>query len=322
MKSKITADQRTTVVPGQKSLKRKKFWSDVFRDKQLYIMLIPFVLYYILFHYVPMFGLQMAFQNYKPFLGMAKSEWVGFEHFENFFSSPYASRVIVNSLLINVYDVAVNFTLTIVFAVLLNEIAFKKARTFVQTVMYMPHFISTVIVAGLVVTILSPSSGIINQFIEFFGGERVYFLAEPDYFRTIYVLMNSWAGVGFGTIIYTSSICSIDDSLYEAASIDGAGRFQKMWHITLPGIRSTIATMLILRMGSMLTVGAESVLLLYQPVTYETADVISTFVYRYGLVDGNYSYSTAVGIFNGLISLILVIAANKISKKVSESSLW
>lgn len=314
MKSKIT--------PGQSLKPRSKFWSDVVRDKQLYLMLLPFLLYYILFHYVPMYGLKMAFQNYKPFLGMAKSEFVGFEHFINFFSSPYAYRVIRNSLLINIYDVAVHFTLTIVFAILLNEIAFKKAKTFVQTVMYMPHFISTVIVAGLVVTMLSPSSGIINTLIEALGGEKKYFLAQPQYFRTIFVLMNSWAGVGFGTIIYTSAICGIDDSLYEAASIDGAGRFQKIWHITLPGIKATIATMLILRMGSMLTVGADSVLLLYQPVTYETADVISTFVYRYGVEQGGYSYATAVGLFNGLISLVLVVAANKISAKVSESSLW
>lgn len=314
MKSKIT--------PGQSLKPRSKFWSDVIRDKQLYFMLIPFLLYYIMFHYVPMYGLKMAFQNYKPFLGMAKSEFVGFEHFINFFTSPYAYRVIRNSLLINIYDVAVHFTLTIVFAILLNEIAFKKAKTFVQTVMYMPHFISTVIVAGLVVTMLSPSSGIINVIIEALGGEKKYFLAQPQYFRTIYVLMNSWAGVGFGTIIYTSAICGIDDSLYEAASIDGAGRFQKIWHITIPGIKATIATMLILRMGSMLTVGADAVLLLYQPVTYETADVISTFVYRYGVEQGGYSYATAVGLFNGLISLILVVTANKISAKVSESSLW
>ena len=314
MKSKITS--------GQKSMKRSKVWSEIVRDRQLYFMLIPFLLYYIMFHYVPMYGLKMAFQNYKPFLGMAKSEFVGFEHFINFFTSPYAYRVIRNSLLINIYDVAVHFTLTIVFAILLNEIAFKKAKTFVQTVMYMPHFISTVIVAGLVVTMLSPSSGIINVIIEALGGEKKYFLAQPQYFRTIYVLMNSWAGVGFGTIIYTSAICGIDDSLYEAASIDGAGRFQKIWHITIPGIKATIATMLILRMGSMLTVGADAVLLLYQPVTYETADVISTFVYRYGVEQGGYSYATAVGLFNGLISLILVVTANKISKKVSESSLW
>lgn len=314
MKSKIT--------PGQKTAGRSKLWTEIIRDRQLYFMLIPFVLYYIMFHYVPMYGLQMAFKDYKPFLGMLKSEWVGMEHFINFFSSPYAYRVIRNSLLINVYDVVINSTLTIVFAILLNEIAFKKAKTFVQTVMYMPHFISTVIVAGLVVTMLSPSAGIINQIIAALGGEKKYFLAEPKYFRTIYVLMNSWVGVGFGTIIYTSAICGIDDSLYEAASIDGAGRFQKIWHITLPGIKSTIVTMLILRMGSMLTVGADSVLLLYQPVTYETADVISTFVYRYGVEQGGYSYATAVGLFNGLISLILVVAANKISAKVSESSLW
>ena len=305
-----------------KKLKRKKLWSEVLRDYQLYLMLVPFVLIYLIFNYFPMYGLQMAFQDYKPYLGFTGSKLVGFKHFINFFTGPYAWRVIRNTFMINVYDLAFNFTLTIVMALLLNEIAHKKIRAAVQTVIYVPYFISTVVVAGLVISLLSPTSGIINLIIEKLGGERVSFLSVPAYFKPIFVIMNGWSGIGFGTILYTSAICGIDESLYEAAEIDGAGRFAKIWHVTLPGISTTIVIMFILRMGQMLSVGSDAILLLYQPITYETADVISTFVYRYGIEQGDYSFSSAVGLFNGIVALILVVTANKISQKVSETSLW
>ena len=309
-------------VKVNKKLKRKKLWSEVLRDYQLYLMLVPFVLIYLIFNYFPMYGLQMAFQDYKPYLGFTGSKWVGFKHFINFFTGPYAWRVIRNTFMINVYDLAFNFTLTIVMALLLNEIAHKKIRAAVQTVIYVPYFISTVVVAGLVISLLSPTSGIINLIIEKLGGERVSFLSVPAYFKPIFVIMNGWSGIGFGTILYTSAICGIDESLYEAAEIDGAGRFAKIWHVTLPGISTTIVIMFILRMGQMLSVGSDAILLLYQPITYETADVISTFVYRYGIEQGDYSFSSAVGLFNGIVALILVVTANKISQKVSETSLW
>lgn len=309
----------------EKSTEKKrsgKTFSEILRDRQLYIMLIPFVLYYILFLYMPMYGLQIAFKDYKPFVGVVGSKWVGLKHFINFFTGPYAWRVIRNTFMINVYEVMFTFTLTVVMALLLNEITQKKLRTMVQTIVYMPHFISIVVVAGLVISILSPTSGIVNAVIEKLGGERTYFLANPRFFKPIFVLMNGWSGIGFGTIIYTSAICSIDESLYEAAEIDGAGRMKKMLHVTLPGIKSTIVIMLILRMGQMLSVGSDAILLLYQPITYETADVISTFVFRYGIENGDYSFASAVGMFNGVVALVLVVAANKISQKVSETSLW
>lgn len=305
---------------GQK--RKGKLMAELLRDKQLYFMLLPFLLYYILFLYFPMYGLQIAFKDYKPFLGVLGSEWVGMKHFINFFTGPYAWRVIRNTLLINVYDLIFHFSLTIIIALLLNEIRHKKVKTFVQTVIYMPHFISAVVVAGLVIAMLSPTSGIINLLIEKMGGEKIYFLSFPEYFRTIFVSMKCWAGVGFDTIIYTSAICAIDESLYEAAEIDGAGRLRKMWHITLPGIKPTVVIMLIMRIGNMMTVGSDQIILLYQPATYETADVISSFVYRYGLENGDYSFASAVGLFNGLIALILVLTANKVSKKLTESSLW
>ena len=303
-------------------LRRRKTASEILRDYQLYIMLAPFLIYYILLVYLPMYGLQIAFKDYKPFVGILGSKWVGMKHFVNFFTGPYAWRVIRNTFMINVYDLAINFTLTIVMAILLNEISHKKLRTFVQTVIYMPYFISIVVVAGLVISILSPTSGIVNILIEKLGGERISFLNVPRYFKPIFVTMNAWCGIGFGTIIYTSAICSVDESLYEAAEIDGAGRFGKILHVTLPGISSTIVIMLILRMGQMLSVGSDAILLLYQPITYETADVISTFVYRYGIEKGDYSFSAAVGLFNGIVALVLVATANFISSKVSETSLW
>ena len=299
-----------------------KFLKDISRDRQLYYMLIPFVLYYILFFYRPMYGIQIAFKDYSVFMGITGSPWVGFKHFKTFFSSPYFFRVVRNTFTINFYSLCTVFPASIVLAVLLNEIKFKKFRTFVQTVSYLPHFISTVVVAGLVVTFLSPSSGIINVLIEKMGGRKQYFLMNPSYFKLIYIIMSGWQSIGFGTIVYTSAISGIDSTLYEAAEVDGAGRFRKAISITVPMILPTISIMLITKLGSMLSLGAEAIILLYQPATYETADVISSFVYRQGIVDRNYSYSAAVGLCNSVISLLLVTISNRISRKLNGSGLW
>ena len=301
---------------------KKTLIKNLKRGIPLYIMLLLPLLWYALFYYKPLGALQIAFKNYNPLVGVAKSPWVGFKHFKSFFTGPYAWRVIRNTFMINIISLATIFPLTILFALFINEIPNKFVKSGVQTAVYMPHFISSVIVAGLVVSFLSPSAGIINIILEKFGFARQYFLTKPEYFRAIYVTMGGWQGIGFGTIIYTSAISTIDSSLYEAATIDGAGRFKQMWHITLAGILPTIILMLIMRLGNMLSVGYETIILLYQPSTYETADVINTFVYRRGLVKSDYSFSTAVSMFNGVVSLILVVAANAISKKVSDTSLW
>ncbi len=295
---------------------------DLFRDRQLYLMLVPFLLWFAVFYYFPMYGIQIAFKDYQPYVGIWDSPWVGLEHFKAFFSSPYAYRIIRNTILINVYSIIFVFPASIVLALLMNELRSARMKTFVQTVSYLPYFVSTVVVAGLVVTFLSPTAGIINVLLDHLGFDRVYFLTKPEYFRSIYVIMTAWQGVGFGTIIYTSALCSIDSELYEAAAIDGAGRWKKLVHITLPGILPTIAIMLIIRMGSMMTVGSEAIILLYQPITYETGDVISSYVYRTGLVDSNYSYAAAVDLFNGVIALLLVAASNFVSKKLSDVSIW
>lgn len=304
-----------------------KYRAAMKRDALLYVMVGIFIAWFILFAYMPMYGLQIAFKDYSPFKGIVGSPWApmnGFYHFYSFFTGPYIWRLIRNSLLINVYSIIFGFPMPIILALLLNEVRNKMFKTTVQTLSYMPHFISTVVVAGLVVQFLSPSTGLINFFYKWITGsnEGIYFLTRPEYFRTIFVLMGIWQGTGFGSIIYTSALAGIDQELYEAARIDGAGRWQQLTKITLPGIMPTIAIMLIMRVGNVLNVGYETIILLYQPVTYETADVISTYVYRTGIIDGNYSLATAVGLFNGIISVIMVQSANAISRKTGDVGLW
>jgi len=307
---------------NNKYIKKHRLKTDLIRCKQLYIMLVPFVLWYILFFYKPLYGLQIAFKDYNPIQGISNSPWVGLKHFKAFFTSPYAWRIIRNTFTINIMSMCTVFPLTVIFALILNEVPHKRIKSFVQTASYLPHFISTVIVAGLVVSFLSPSAGIINVLLSKLGFEKQYFLIKPEYFKPIFVAMGGWQNIGFGSIIYTSAISSIDDTLYEAARIDGAGRFRQMWHVTLPGILPTITLMFIMRLGNILSVGYEAIILLYQPSTYETADVISTFVYRRGMIDSDFSFATAVGLFNGFVGLILVTLANRISRKVSDIAVW
>ncbi len=309
--------KKRTAVIHQKTL-----WQNAREHWIAYLMILPTIIWFIVWKYFPMYGILVAFKDYSVFKGVWGSEWVGMENFKEFFSSPYAWRVIRNTLLINIYSLLTVFPATIVLALLLNELRSKIFKSGVSTMLYLPHFISTVVVAGIVITFLSPSSGIINILIEKLGGNKTYFLTKPEYFRTIFILMQAWQGLGFGTILYTSALCGIDDSLYEAAQLDGAGKLRQIWHITLPGIAPTISIKLILALGGLLSVGADSILLLYQPITYETADVIGTFVYRASIENNNYSLGTAVGLFNGIIGCILVVASNRLSRKISNSSIW
>ena len=288
----------------------------------LYIMLIPFVLWYIIFAYKPMGGLVIAFQDYSLFKGIAGSEWVGLEHFKNFLSTPYFFRTLKNTIVLNLILLVFSFPASIIFAILLNEVRSNKLKKTIQTISYMPHFISTVVVAGIVINLLSPTYGVITALVERICGERIYFIADPKYFRTIYTVMNIWQTMGYGSVVYFAAISGIDTQLYEAANVDGANRFKQIWHIMLPGIAPTIVTMLIMRVGSMLSSSAETILLLYMPSTYEVSDVLSTYVYRTGLIDADYSFATAVSIFNSLVGLILVAVTNYISKKYTEYGMW
>lgn len=314
--------QKTRMTKEERRIRNQKIWAGVKRDKLLYFMLILPVLYYLIFWLYPLYFLQIAFKDYKPFIGVSKSEWVGFEHFITFFSSPYFGRVLKNTLMISLYGIVFQFPAAIILALLFNEVKNKLFVKATQTIVYMPHFISTVVVAGLLTSFLSPSSGFINQLIVKLGGEPIYFLADSKYFRAIYTIMGIWHNVGFSSIVFIAALQGIDQQLYEAARIDGAGRLAQIRYVTIPGILPTIVIQLIIAVGGMINVGYEAIILLYQPATYETADVISTYVYRSGLQEGNYSFATAVNIFNSAVSIILVTIVNKISRKLNETSLW
>lgn len=302
--------------------KRQILWKDLKRDKLLYLLLILPITVYVLFYYKPMFGLQIAFKNYNVFQGISESPWVGFEHFKTFFTSPFFGRTLKNTLMLSLYNMLFAFPAPIILALMFNEVQKIKFKKFVQTCTYIPHFISVVIVASLVTSFLSPSSGVINTIISAFGGEKVYFLTKPEYFRTIYTVMGIWQGTGFNSIVYLSVITAIDTSLYEAAMIDGANKWKQITNVTIPSILPTIVMMFIMRLGNILNVGYESIILLYQPATYETADTIGTYIYRVGLENSQYSLATAVGLVNGVVGLLLVILSNTISKRVTEYGLW
>ncbi|MEG2381386.1 MAG: ABC transporter permease subunit [Oscillospiraceae bacterium] len=302
--------------------KHGKLIKNIYRDRHLYLMLVPFLIIYIMFMYRPMWGLQIAFKDYNLYQGISKSAWVGLEHFKTFLESPYFLRTLKNTLLINLYSLVFGFPMPIILALMINEARSKKFQKLVQTVTYVPNFISIVVVAGMVINFLSPSSGIVNILIEKMGGSREYFLTKPEYFRGIFTIMNIWKDTGFNTIIYIAALSAIDMQLYEACVIDGGGTWRKLWHVTLPGILPTIVIMLILKIGSLLDVGYESIILLYQPSTYETADVISSYVYRTGLQEGNYGLGAAVGLFNSAVALVLVFISNYISKKLTNTGIW
>ena len=268
-----------------------------------------------------MYGALIAFKDYSPGKGFSGSPWVGFEHFIRFFQSPFFFRLLRNTFLISFYGLLFGFPAPIILALLLNEVRHSSYKRTIQTITYLPHFISMIVIAGMI-TDFSLSTGLFNDIIAFFGGQRFPLLQQPNLYRPIYVGSDIWQQVGWGTIIYLSAMSAIDPQLYEAAMIDGAGRFRQLFHITLPSIAPTIVILLILRIGQLLGVGYEKTILLYNPSTYETADVISTYVYRVGLLEQNWSYSTAIGLFNSAINFSLLIIANKISRKVSETSLW
>lgn len=294
---------------------------DFKRNRNLYIMAIPMVLYYILFHYIPMGGAVIAFEQYSPATGILKSPWVGMRNFLDFFSSVYFLRLIRNTLMINVKLLVFGFPLPILFAILLNEVRASGFRRCIQTISYLPHFISTMVMCGMIIDFVG-RGGVITQIAMLFGGKNSNLLLRAENFQPIYVISDIWQTLGWNSIIYIAAITGIDQQLYEAAEMDGAGRLRKMWHVTLPGIRQTIVIMLILRIGQMMSLGYEKIILLYNPNTYETADVISTYVYRKGLLDADYSYSTAVGLFNSAMNFALVIFANALSKKINDTSLW
>ncbi|MFC0392177.1 ABC transporter permease [Paenibacillus mendelii] len=302
--------------------KRSRAFKRIWKNWQLYLFILPALATVVLFSYVPIYGVQIAFKNFIATKGIWGSEWVGFDHFIRFFDSYYFWDLMLNTLGISIYSLLVGFPIPILLALGLNELRngfFKKS---VQTITYAPHFISVVVMAGIILAFLSPETGIINRFMVFFGLQPIAFLSEASWFKTVYVFSDVWQNMGWGTVIYMAALAGIDPQQHEAAIMDGASRVRRIWHINLPGIAPTMIILLILSTGGILNVGFEKILLLQNQLNMDSSDVISTYVYRSGLRQAQYSFSAAVGLFNSVINLIILVAVNWIAKRKSESSLW
>lgn len=293
---------------------RKHFW--------LYIMLIPGIAFFVVFHYAPMYGITIAFKKFSMFKGIAASPWVGLQHFQELFSSNYFGVLLRNSLLLSLYKLFWGFPAPILLALLLNEVKKTWFKRSIQTIIYLPHFISWVVVSGILTQLLSPNSGVINLVIKQFGGEPIFFLAKKEYFRTILVASDIWKEAGWGTIIYLAALTGIDPTLYEAAVIDGANRLQQTRHVTLPGIKSTVVVMLLLRMGSILGNNFDQVFVMYNALVMDVADVFETYVYRIGLKEVRYDYATAVGLFQSAVGAVLLLVSNTIARRMGEGGIF
>lgn len=294
-------------------------------NKYLYLMLLPVVLYYLVFQYLPMLGIVIAFKDYSfkynLFQNIFSTPFVGFKHFISFFTGISFKQVVLNTLIINIYGLLFSFPAPIILALLLNELRFRRFKGLVQSITYMPHFISMVVMTGIVIDFVS-SNGLINNIIQMTGHKKIMFLIEPSWFRTIYISSDIWQQVGWGSIIYLAALAGINPELYESAVMDGASRWRQMISITIPCLLPTIMILLILRIGQMMSIGVEKIILLYQPMTYDTSDVISSYVFRQGILNQQISYTTAVGFFNSVINFTLLSLANFASKRATESSLW
>lgn len=301
---------------------RQTVWKQLCRDKHLILMVLPAVAYYIIFSYLPMTGLVMAFKNFIPGSGLYSGEWVGLKWFERFFSSVYFGRLLRNTFLLSFYSLLFGFPVPILFALCINEMRNMHLKRSIQTVSYLPYFFSTVVVVGMVRNFLALNDGIVNNILELLGGKRVNFFMEAGCFRTIFVCTSIWQNFGFSSIIYIAAILGISPELYESASLDGINKLQEAWYITLPIIKPTILILFLLNVGNLMSVGFERVYLMYNGSTYETADVISTYVYRQGIESNKYSYSTAIGLFNSIMNFVFVYTANFVSRRLTNASLW
>ncbi|WP_082562160.1 MULTISPECIES: ABC transporter permease [unclassified Paenibacillus] len=292
------------------------------RDRQLLILFIPCIIFYVLFRYGPLYGLIIAFKDYSVFSGVLGSEWVGLKHFIQFFTNQDFWILFRNTLLLGFYTLIFGFPFPIILAILLNEVRLQWFKKSVQTLSYLPAFLSVVIISSMIIDFLSPTNGLFNQLLSAVGIEKKYFLIDPDWFRPIYVVSEIWGTMGYEAIIYLAAIAGISPTLYEAARVDGASRFRMIWYITIPGLLPTLLVMFILKTGSMIRIGYEKVLLLYNPMTYDVADVFSTYVYRKGLLESNYSYAAAVGMFEAVVAMIMLLGANYLSKRIGGNGLW
>ena len=308
-----------------KNSKQKITKQVLYKNRYMLFMMIPVVIYYLVFCYLPMTGLVMAFNQYKigsGFKGIYTSEWVGLKWFKQFFGSVYLGRLVRNTFLLQFYSLIFGFPIPILFAVAVTQIGREKIQKVIQVSTYLPYFISTIVVCGMIHNFLSPTGGIINQFLNMIGIESINFMGLPQWFRPIYVISGSWQSFGFNSIIFVAAIMGISPELYEAMKVDGANKRQIIWHLVLPSIRPTIILLLVMSLGTMMSVGFEKVYLLYNTAIYETADVIQTYVYRQGIQSNNYSYATAVGLFNSVINFVIVFVSNRMSRRLTDTSIW
>ena len=302
--------------------KKSGLGKKILNNWQLYLFVVPALAYYIMLEYLPMYGVQIAFKDYSARRGIWGSQWVGLEHFARFFRSPQSVSVIMNTLKISLVNLLLGFPLPIIFALFLNEIRCERWKNVVKTVSYAPHFISTVVLAGMIRLFLAPSSGIFNHLIALLGGQRVAFLQEARYFVPIVVFSSIWQELGWSSMIYFAALSGVEEQQTEAAILDGANQFQRIWHINLPVLRSTITIMLIMSVGQIMSVGYEKIYLLQTSTNLSTSEIISTYVYKCGLANADYSYSAAVGLFNSVVNCVLLILANWLSKRTTEVGLW
>lgn len=308
--------------PAARIKRRNAVWKQIRKNLDLYILFTPVLVFFAVFEYAPMYGVQIAFKNFIATKGIWDSPWVGLKHFQRFFDSYYFLRLMKNTFGIGVYQLAVGFPIPIILALMINELRAQKFRRFVQTVTYAPHFLSTIVLVGMVMMFLSPQTGVINHLITALGGEPISFMTEPGWFKSIYVFSGVWQQMGWSSIIYLAALAGVDPGLHEAARVDGASRQQRIWHINLPSIMPTIVVLLILNVGTVLGVGFEKVFLMQNPLNMSASDVISTHVYRSGILGAQYSFSAAVGLFNSIINFVLLVLVNRIARKVNETSLW
>ncbi|WP_078546764.1 ABC transporter permease [Litchfieldia alkalitelluris] len=315
-RSKIKTSSKTKFKTNLTNFQRLK------RDKWLYVLLLPGVLYFLIFKYAPMWGIVIAFQNYSPFLGIAGSEWVGFSHFIDFFQNPDFFRLLRNTGILAMLDLIFFFPAPIILALMLNELRINMYKRTVQTMIYVPHFMSWVIIASITYIFFTTSGGAINELVSYFTGKEINFLSAPEWFRPLIMGQIIWKETGWGTVIFLAALASVDQEQYEAAIVDGAGRFRRLWHVTLPAVRSTIIVLLILRLGNFLDTGFQQIYLMSNSLNRDVADVFDTYVYFVGIQQGAFSYSTAVGLFKSIVGIILVLGANKLAKKVGQEGIF
>ncbi|QYR19229.1 ABC transporter permease subunit [Paenibacillus sp. sptzw28] len=313
---------RDTVASRQKRAVKSRTWVQIKRNYELYLFLLPVVILYLIFKYYPMYGVQIAFKDFSASKGIWGSEWVGISYFVQFFESYNFWPIIKNTLLLSVQSLVFGFPIPIIVALMLNQLLAKRYKKFVQTVIYAPHFISTVVLVGMLNVFLSPNSGLVNHLITFFGGKPILFMADAEWFRPLYILSGIWQETGFATIIYLAALAGVSPELHEAAIMDGATKWKRVLHVDIPGIAPTIIILLVLAMGNIMSVGFEKAFLMQSDLNYDTSNILPTYVYQMGIEKAQYSYSAAIGLFNSVLNIILLVAVNRIARKLTETSLW